>query len=178
MFIDNPVGSGFSYVDGLPYYTKNNKQIALDLVEFMKQFYIDHPEFKTVPLHIFCESYGGKMAPEFALELHRAIKRKEIESNLISVNLGDPWVSPVDSVNAWAPLLLNMGIVDHDGHDRIMASAAKTEENLNNEKYTAATNQWGATQRVLLTESKGVDFYDILKPVKGPKRTDVSDFGK
>lgn len=180
MFIDNPVGSGYSYVDGLSYYTKNNKQIALDLVELMKQFYVDHPEFRTVPLHIFSESYGGKMAPEFALELYKAIEREEIESNLVSVNLGDPWVSPVDSVNAWAPLLLNMGIVDQDGHDRIMASANKTENNVNDQKYSAATTSWGATQRVLLTESKGVDFYDILKPVKGPNKARfiLSDMGE
>lgn len=181
MFIDNPVGSGYSYVDGLSYYTKNNTQIALDLVEFMKQFYVDHPEFRTVPLHIFCESYGGKMAPEFALELYRAIQRKEIESNLVSVNLGDPWVSPVDSVNAWAPLLLNMGIVDHDGYDKIMVSAKKTEDNVNSNKFSAATTSWGATQRILLSESKGVDFYDILKPVKGPinkARLHLSDMGE
>uniref|UniRef100_T1GJZ0 Carboxypeptidase n=1 Tax=Megaselia scalaris TaxID=36166 RepID=T1GJZ0_MEGSC len=44
----------------------------------------------------------------------------------------------------------------------------------------AATNSWGATQRVLLTESKGVDFYDILKPVKGPNKARLfyNDFGE
>ena len=108
LFIDNPVGSGFSYADNILQLTSNNKQIALDLVEFMKGFYSIHPEFETVPLHIFCESYGGKMAPEFALELYYAIQRKEIKSNLTSVALGDPWTSPIDSVLAWAPLLLNM----------------------------------------------------------------------
>lgn len=168
LFIDNPVGSGYSYVDGLSYYTKNNSQIALDLVEFMKQFYANHSEFQEVPLHIFCESYGGKMAPEFALELHKAIERKEIKSKLMSVNLGDPWVSPVDSVNAWAPLLLNMGIIDHDGHDKIMALAKATEDKVNDQNYIAATMSWQSTQRVLLKESEGVDFYNILKPVKGP----------
>lgn len=108
LFIDNPVGAGFSYAENPNVFTTNNKEIASDLVEFMKGFYKLHPEFQKVPLHIFSESYGGKMAPEFALELHYAIERKELQSNLESVVLGDPWVSPIDSVLAWAPLLLNM----------------------------------------------------------------------
>ncbi|XP_023305748.2 retinoid-inducible serine carboxypeptidase-like [Lucilia cuprina] len=171
LFIDNPVGSGFSYVDNVMYLTSTNKQIALDLVEFMKGFYALHPEFEEVPLHIFCESYGGKMAPEFALELYYAIQKKEIKSNLTSVALGDPWTSPIDSVMAWAPLLLNMGIVDQDGYTNIMISANKTKELVEAEKWTQATMQWSATQSVLLRESKGVDFYDIQKPTRGDAYT-------
>ncbi|TMW53735.1 hypothetical protein DOY81_001203 [Sarcophaga bullata] len=167
LFIDNPVGSGFSYTDNILQLTSNNKQIALDLVEFMKGFYSIHPEFETVPLHIFCESYGGKMAPEFALELYYAIQRKEIKSNLTSVALGDPWTSPIDSVLAWAPLLLNMGIVDQDGYENIMVAANKTLQLVEEEKWTQATMQWSATQSVLLRESKGVDFYNIEKPTRG-----------
>lgn len=107
MFIDNPVGTGFSYVTDAKLLTRNNHQIAMDLVEFMKVFYKQYPQFKTVPLHIFSESYGGKMAPEFAWELHSAIKKREIECNLQSVMMGDPWTSPIDSVLSWAPLLLS-----------------------------------------------------------------------
>ncbi|ALC43281.1 CG31821, partial [Drosophila busckii] len=167
MFIDNPVGSGFSYVDSSSAYTTNNKQIALDLVELMKGFYKAHPEFKKVPLHIFCESYGGKMAPEFALELYYAIQRGEIESNLTSVALGDPWTSPIDSVMSWAPYLLQLGIVDQDGHDKIEASALKTKKYVDTGKWTQATLQWSSTQSVVLRESKGVDFYNVEKPTRG-----------
>ncbi|EDV96064.1 retinoid-inducible serine carboxypeptidase [Drosophila grimshawi] len=167
IFIDNPVGSGFSYVDSSSEYTTTNKQIALDLVEFMKGFYANHPEFKTVPLHIFCESYGGKMAPEFALELYYAIERNEIKSNFASVGLGDPWTSPIDSVMAWAPYLLQLGIVDQSGHDKIEASALKTKKYVDQGKWTQATLQWSSTQSVVLRESKGVDFYNVETPTRG-----------
>uniref|UniRef100_A0A0A1WN20 Retinoid-inducible serine carboxypeptidase n=1 Tax=Zeugodacus cucurbitae TaxID=28588 RepID=A0A0A1WN20_ZEUCU len=167
LFIDNPVGSGYSYVDSIRYLTKNNNEIALDLVSLMKGFYQQHPEFESVPLHIFCESYGGKMAPEFALELYYAIQRGELRSNLSSVALGDPWTSPIDSVLAWAPLLLQMGVVDQDGYEKISASANKTESLVKQGKWTQATSQWGTTQGVLLRESKGVDFYNIEKPTSG-----------
>ncbi|KAH8302968.1 hypothetical protein KR044_012475, partial [Drosophila immigrans] len=167
MFIDNPVGTGYSYVDNSAYLTATNKEIALDLVELMKGFYERHPEFETVPLHIFSESYGGKMAPEFALELYYAKQRGEIKSNLVSVALGDPWTSPIDSVLSWAPFLLQLGIVDHDGYDVIMKAANFTAELVESERWAQATAQWGNTQWELMKASKGVDFYNVLKLTKG-----------
>lgn len=71
LFIDSPVGSGFSYVDDDQYFTRTNAEIAKDLVELMKGFYKKLPEFEKVPLHIFSESYGGKVAVEFAYVLHK-----------------------------------------------------------------------------------------------------------
>ena len=108
LFIDNPVGTGFSYVDDLKYLTTDNFQIADDLVELLRGFYEKLPQFKKIPLHIFSESYGGKMAAQFALTLDRAIRAKKIECNLQSVSMGDAWISPMDSMYSWAPFLLNM----------------------------------------------------------------------
>lgn len=108
LFVDNPVGTGYSYVDHNRYLTKDNKQIALDLVELLRGFYEALPEFKSVPLHIFGESYGGKMAVEFAAELNRQIQSGQIESNLITVAMGDAWISPIDSTLSWAPYLLQL----------------------------------------------------------------------
>ncbi|XP_017136987.1 retinoid-inducible serine carboxypeptidase [Drosophila miranda] len=169
MFIDNPVGSGYSYVDGTAYHTATNREIALDLVELMKGFYKLHPEFEAVPLHIFCESYGGKMAPEFALELYYAKERGEVKSNLTSVALGDPWTSPIDSVLAWGPMLREMGIVDHDGYDSITAAANFTAELVAEERWIQATAQWGNTQWEVMKASKGVDFYNVLKETLGDR---------
>lgn len=108
MFVDNPVGTGFSYVDDNSYLTTDNKQIAKDLIALLKGFYEVLPEFKSVPLHIFGESYGGKMAIEFAYELHLEIQNRTIESNLAGVYLGDAWTSPIDYTLSWAPYLLNL----------------------------------------------------------------------
>jgi serine carboxypeptidase 1 len=108
LFVDNPVGTGYSYVDHNKHLTKNNKQIARDLIELLRGFYVALPEFRTVPLHIFGESYGGKMAVEFARELQDEISRGAIEANLVTVAMGDAWISPIDSTKSWAPYLLQM----------------------------------------------------------------------
>lgn len=95
-------------MDNTTYLSTTNKQIALDLVSLLKGVLEKLPEFETVPLHIFGESYGGKMAIEFAYELDKAIKRNEIRTNLQGVYLGDSWISPIESTLSWAPYLFQL----------------------------------------------------------------------
>lgn len=59
IYVDNPVGAGFSYVDDASLYTTNNTQIAADLVTLMQAFLTKYPAFQTTPFFVFCESYGG-----------------------------------------------------------------------------------------------------------------------
>ncbi|XP_071443744.1 retinoid-inducible serine carboxypeptidase-like isoform X2 [Hetaerina americana] len=79
LFVDSPVGSGFSYVDGnkTSLMCKNNSQVAADLVSFTVGFLSKMPEFSSAPFYIFSESYGGKMAAEFARSLYKGV----IDSN-------------------------------------------------------------------------------------------------
>lgn len=162
MFLDNPVGTGFSYVDSLDLLTKTNEEIATDLVAFMKHFYELHPNFAGVDLHIMTESYGGKMGAEFAYVLDKEIKLGTIHCKLVSVGLIDSWISPIDSMISWAPFLLNIGAVDQAGHDRVALSTKLTENALNDGKYVNATNLWGYTEYVVMDVTHGIDFYNVL----------------
>ncbi|XP_017030417.1 retinoid-inducible serine carboxypeptidase-like isoform X1 [Drosophila kikkawai] len=175
LFIDSPVGSGFSYVDNATLYTTTNKEIALDLVEMMKGFYKLHPEFETVPLHIFSQSYGGKAAAEFALELYYAKERGELRSNITSVELGSPWVSPIDSILAWGPLLRELGIVDQDGFDAIMYSAKTTAQLVKQDNWIQAAIQCLHTQEEVRKASEGVDFYNTMKKTNLPEDPEEED---
>lgn len=74
LFVDSPIGTGFSYFS-----EKNGSlltstiDIGRDLVSFLKKFLETHKEFQTMPLYIFGESYGGKMAAEFAYQLEKVL---------------------------------------------------------------------------------------------------------
>ena len=70
LFIDNPVGTGFGYVAKSSAFATTNGQIAADLLTCIRSFYNRLPQFNKVPVYIMSQSYGGKMAVEFALVWH------------------------------------------------------------------------------------------------------------
>ena len=47
LFIDSPVGAGFSYVDDMSLLTTDIQQVTDDLTELIKQFMNRHHEFKV-----------------------------------------------------------------------------------------------------------------------------------
>ncbi|XP_066592767.1 probable cytochrome P450 305a1 [Prorops nasuta] len=170
LFIDNPVGAGYSYVDASTAYTTNNTQIAADLVACIKGILGKLPKFQKVPTYITSESYGGKMAAEFALQWYRAQISGLVKSNLRGVALGDSWISPIDSVMTWAPFLLSTGMVDSAGFRRIDKSAKLTKAAVERGNWESATSLWGTTENVILTVTENIDFYNIL--------TKVSSYGR
>lgn len=105
LFIDNPVGTGFSYVTQDSAFTTDNQLIGEDLVTTMQHFMKKHSNFETIPLYIFGESYGGKMAVSFAKQLQESIEKNQIKCNFKGIVLGDSWISPIDAVQSWAPYL-------------------------------------------------------------------------
>lgn len=69
MFVDNPVGTGYSYVDSVDLYTRTNQEIADDLVSLVKSVFTEYPDMAAMPFYVMAESYGGKMTVDFALAL-------------------------------------------------------------------------------------------------------------
>ncbi|XP_047019709.1 retinoid-inducible serine carboxypeptidase-like isoform X1 [Helicoverpa zea] len=176
LFVDNPVGTGFSYVDDLQHLTTTNDEIALDFVNLMRGFYNDHPEFRGVPLYIYGQSYGGKMAIDMGIRMHEAEQAGTIGSNLRGVAMGNAWISPVDATLTWGPLLLAAGLVDQDGHDEIQSHAREAERLFNEGLYEQSTMQWAATQQAVFRGTTRVDFYNILTKMPVPNSIpDTSD---
>ncbi|KAH0535234.1 hypothetical protein KQX54_015253 [Cotesia glomerata] len=108
LFIDNPVGTGFSFVDNDTAMAENNTQIAQDLVECMKSFLESVPKFKNVPTYIVAESYGGKIVVEFALIWFRAQNTTYITCKLKGIAVGDSPISFAKVVRSIPTYLLNM----------------------------------------------------------------------
>lgn len=162
LFIDNPVGTGYSYTEKFSGYAKNNAQIAADLLECIRGFLNEFPKFATVPIYVTAESYGGKMAAEFALVWYKAQIAGNIKSNLRGVALGDSWISPIDSVLSWGTYLLQTGMVDTNGFERIEKAALETKMVVDNEKWSEATKLWSYTENVIIQVAGNIDFYNIL----------------
>jgi vitellogenic carboxypeptidase-like protein len=112
IYIDNPVGTGFSYTGKTNHATSSFvtkivfflptflmiiaedpadyplfiEDSTEDLFEFLQQFFLLFPEHAASPFYAFGESYGGKYAPAIALKIHE--ENLEREEGKLVINLG------------------------------------------------------------------------------------------
>lgn len=82
MFKDNPVGTGYSYVEDSSLLVTTDEAAASDLTELLKILYNKNPEMQKSPLYIFAESYGGKYAVTLGLSIVKAVKSGELKLKL------------------------------------------------------------------------------------------------
>ncbi|KAL4715329.1 hypothetical protein ACJJTC_015100 [Scirpophaga incertulas] len=176
LFVDNPVGTGYSYVDDLNLLTTTNDEIAVDFVNLMRGFYKKNKKFEGVPLYICGQSYGGKMAVDIAIKLVEAEKEGSIRSNLRGFGMGNSWISPVDSTNSWGPILLAAGLVGPGGYDSIMTAAKKAEDAFNEGLYVNSTTYWADTQREVFRMVYNVNFYNIFEKTRTSASNRISQY--
>ncbi|XP_021528469.2 retinoid-inducible serine carboxypeptidase [Aotus nancymaae] len=162
LFVDNPVGTGFSYGNGSGAYAKDLAMVASDMMVLLKAFFDCHKEFQTVPFYIFSESYGGKMAAGIGLELYKAIQQGTIKCNFAGVALGGSWISPIDSVLSWGPYLYSMSLLEDKGLAEVSKVAEQILNAINKELYREATVLWGKAEMIIEQNTDGVNFYNIL----------------
>ncbi|XP_059804126.1 retinoid-inducible serine carboxypeptidase isoform X3 [Hypanus sabinus] len=73
LFVDNPVGAGYSYTTDSGAFAKDLDTVVKDMMVLLQNFFQHKPEFQNVPFYIFSESYGGKMAAAIGLELLQSL---------------------------------------------------------------------------------------------------------
>lgn len=163
LFVDNPVGTGFSYVTDESAYTNNVTGISIDLLTMFKAFLDEVPVFKNIPFYIFCESYGGKMTSAFGVTLYQAIQKSEIKCNFKGVALGDSWISPVDTVLTWGPYLYALSLLDEKDLNQVNQAANNTAEAFYNGDYQASTELWSILEEVISATTDNVNVYNVLE---------------
>ncbi|CAA2999083.1 serine carboxypeptidase-like 18 [Olea europaea subsp. europaea] len=69
IFIDWPVGTGFSYANTSKGYSSSDTKSAKDNYTFLRKWLSNHPVFMKNRLYVAGDSYGGKLVPMVALEI-------------------------------------------------------------------------------------------------------------
>ncbi|KTG43754.1 hypothetical protein cypCar_00003738 [Cyprinus carpio] len=162
LFVDNPVGTGYSYTDTEDALAKDVAMVASDMMVLLKSFFSLKTEFQSIPFFIFSESYGGKMAAAISLELTKAVQAGSIKCNFAGVALGDSWISPIDSVMTWGPYLYSTSLLDDNGLDEVTKAANAVLEAVKQGQYRKATDMWSITENVVEQNTNNVNFYNIL----------------
>lgn len=72
IYLDQPVGTGFSYFIGEHDQVTTLEPLAADVYTFLQLFLTRFPEYASAPLHLAGESFGGHFVPHIATHIHEA----------------------------------------------------------------------------------------------------------
>ncbi|KAL4712842.1 hypothetical protein ACJJTC_011912 [Scirpophaga incertulas] len=92
VFIENPVGTGFSFTNHNDGYATDMSVYSEHLLSTMRQLVEIFPELRSAPLFVSGESYAGKYVPALCDKLHR--HRNEGIVRLKGIILGNAYIEP------------------------------------------------------------------------------------
>lgn len=139
LYIDNPVGTGFSFSGYDAGYSKTQNDIGTNLYTVMQQFLSMFPELRPNPFYITGSSYAGK----FAVALGTAVLRNtptfnaKTRINLQGLAIESGFIDPVNMIN-YGEILHKNGMIDSNGLKIFKEHENEALESLNKRDYLQA----------------------------------------
>ncbi|KAM9965524.1 hypothetical protein ACTFIW_005342 [Dictyostelium discoideum] len=181
LYIDNPVGTGFSFTDSQEGYSNNEDEIATNLYTFLQQFYKLYPEYYTNELYITGESYAGKYIPAFSYHIIQQNQNSNNPNiNLKGIAIGDGLCDPITQVTQYANLAFYTGLADLQQQEVMFEYQDKIVEAINQEQWSVAndlfTDLINGPPDYFQNITGESDYYDIRKTVEPTYGGDFTAF--
>ncbi|GKA58471.1 serine carboxypeptidase-like protein [Tanacetum coccineum] len=120
IYIDQPIGTGFSYTSSEKDIRHDEKGVSDDLYDFLQGFFKKHPDYVKNDLYITGESYGGHYIPAFAARINKGNKNKEgIHLNLKGFAIGNGLTEPGPQFGADPDFAFYNKLINEDDYIRI-----------------------------------------------------------
>ncbi|XP_051120075.1 serine carboxypeptidase-like [Andrographis paniculata] len=185
LFVDQPVGTGFSYSSDRRDIRHDEKGVSDDLYDFIQAFFKEHPKLAKNDFYITGESYAGHYIPAFAARVHRGNKENEgIHVNLKGFAIGNGLTDPAIQYAAYADYALDMGIITEADHKHVNKALPLCETAI---KLCGTDGTLSCLAAYLVCETifnsiisraGGINYYDIRKKCVGSLCYDFSNLDK
>ncbi|KAF4677539.1 hypothetical protein FOL47_000927 [Perkinsus chesapeaki] len=160
VFVDSPVGTGYSYTDYPEGYANNTEHdVTEQLYTFLTTFYREvKPELKEHPLFIVGESYAGHYIPALGKYL---IENPIDKIPLSGVAIGDGLTFPAFQVAAKADVAYYFGLIGPDRIDEARELGQKGKKLALEGRWLEALEARKSLEKLMQEESGGINLYDI-----------------
>jgi len=114
IYVDQPVGTGFSYADSPLDYVVDEKQVAQDMFVFLQNFMQMYPQYSKLPFYILGESYAGHYVPAISYRIQKGNHNKEgLQLNLKGLAIGNGWVDPYEQYPAYVEFAYSNNLINY-----------------------------------------------------------------
>ncbi|XP_014507684.1 serine carboxypeptidase-like 45 isoform X2 [Vigna radiata var. radiata] len=165
LYLETPVGVGFSYAKGgSSYETVNDETTARDNLVFLQRWFNKFPQFRHRDLFLAGESYAGHYVPQLA-KLMIEINEKEKLFNLKGIALGNPVLEYATDLNSRAEFFWSHGLIS-DSTYKLFTKGCNYSRYVS-EYYRDSISPLCSKvlRRVARETSKFVDKYDVTLDV-------------
>ena len=110
LYVDNPVGTGYSYADNEEDYVVNEAEMAEQLGTVILSFLAQYPQYSHLPFYVTGESYGGHYVPAITYWLSNNAPHVDLKGMAI----GNGWVDPQIQYEGYGIFGYNNHLIDYD----------------------------------------------------------------
>lgn len=141
LYVDNPVGAGFSFTQHDQGYARNETDVGEDLLEALQQFFTLFPEYVSNDFYATGESYAGKYVPAIAHAIDTAVQPR-VSINLKGIAIGNGFVDPVTMMD-YGTYLYGIGLVDRQQAAVLQQKTDTAISLINQGRYAEANDEIG-----------------------------------
>lgn len=135
IYIDNPVGTGYSFTDGG--YAQNETAVGTDLYNALVQFFELFPDLQKNDFYVCGESYAGKYVPAVSYSIHQNNPNAKVKINLQGFTIGNGLSDPEHQFK-YGEYLYQIGLVDSNTKQSIQNLEAEGVKFIQNKQWAQA----------------------------------------
>ncbi|KAJ7943001.1 Carboxypeptidase [Quillaja saponaria] len=167
LFLDNPIGTGFSIASTPEEIPRDQFSVAKHLFTAITSFIELDPVFKSRPIYITGESYAGKYVPAIGYYILNENTQLKVSQrvNLAGVAIGDGLTDPVTQVVTHAANAYFIGLINErqkNQLEKVQLEAVKLTQTGN---WSAATDARNRILDLLENMTGLATLYDYTKKV-------------
>ncbi|XP_077485176.1 putative serine carboxypeptidase CPVL [Amblyomma americanum] len=139
LYVDNPVGTGFSFTQSDDGYARNMSDVSRDMLEFLQQFFTLFDKYSSNDFYLAGESYAGKYVPAIGAALHQSRAELRVPVNLKGLSIGNGFIDPVNML-VYGRYLYQVGLMDRNQATYTQKECDLAAELIREERYTEASS--------------------------------------
>ncbi|EYU44016.1 hypothetical protein ABFS82_07G007400 [Erythranthe guttata] len=175
LFLDNPIGTGFSIAASPEEIPRNQNDAAKHLYAAINKFISLDKSFKTRPIYLTGESYAGKYLPALGYYIlkRNALLPVNSRMNFAGVAIGNGLTDPEIQVSTHASNAYNLGLINEEQMVQLEKIQSETVGFVTRGKWNEATNSRNRVLATLTNMTGLATLYDFRRLTPYPNKVVV-----